>query len=179
VVTGEPLPELVTVGRILSVYGVKGWVKVFSHTDPKEQIFHYDPWYLLSAAGPQKVRLLQGKPQGKGLIACLEGVTDRNGALQMLVGKDVAVPQAVLPKSDGHTFFWRDLVGLRVINRKDEDLGTVVEMLETGANDVMRLVGDDRSIDGRERLLPWVLDEVVLEVDLVNALLRVDWDADF
>lgn len=175
----EQQPELVTVGRILAVYGVKGWVKIFSHTDPKEQIFRYLPWYLLDVGGARQVRLLEGKEHGKGLIACIDGVTDRDGALAELVGKEVAVAQAVLPKSQGDTFYWRDLVGLRVINTKDEDLGVIVEMLETGANDVMRLQGDDKSIDGRERLLPWAPDEVVLEVSLADAVLRVDWDADF
>lgn len=172
-------PELVTVGRILSVYGVKGWVKVFSYTDPKEQIFRYQPWYLVDGADARVITLSDGKPHGKGLVALVEGVNDRDAALAGLVGKEVAVPQAVLPKSQGDTFYWRDLIGLRVINVKDEDLGVIVEMLETGANDVMRLQGDDQSVDGRERLLPWAPQEVVQQVDLAGGTLRVDWDADF
>lgn len=175
----ETGPELVTVGRILSVYGVKGWVKVFSYTDPKEQIFRYLPWFLLGADGAQEITLLEGKPHAKGLVALIDGVADRDAALAGLVGKEVAVLQSVLPKSHGDTFYWRDLVGLRVINEKDEDLGLIVEMLETGANDVMRLQGDDQSVDERERLLPWAPDEVVMEVNLADGKLRVDWDAEF
>lgn len=172
-------PELVKVGRILSVYGLKGWVKVFSHTDPKQQIFNYQPWYLLTPAGAKRVELQRGKPHGKGLVAHIEGITDRNAAMEALVGHDIAVPQEVLPKSEGNTFYWRDLIGLRVVNQQQQDLGKIAEMLETGANDVMRLEGDEHSIDGRERLLPWAPDEVVLEVDLEGAVLRVDWDAEF
>lgn len=173
-------PELVTVGRILSVYGVKGWVKVFSYTDPKEQIFHYRPWYLLTPTGTKRLMpSIEGKTHGKGLIVKVEGVADRTAAEQTLVGCEIAVPQDVLPRSDGDTWYWRDLIGLRVLNEQDQDLGKIVEMLETGANDVMCLRGDEHSIDDRERLLPWAPGEVVKDVDLANAVLRVDWDADF
>lgn len=171
--------ELVTVGRVLAVHGVRGWVKVFSHTEPKEQIFQYRPWYLLTATGPQRFDLAEGRPLGKGLIASLAGVKDRNAAMEFLVGREIAVPQSALPTSGNGTWYWRDLMGLRVRNRQGQDLGVLVEMLETGANDVMRVLGDAASIDERERLLPWAPNDVVLDVKPVEGVLYVDWDADF
>lgn len=173
------MPELVTVGRVLAVHGVRGWVKIYSHTEPKEQIFHYRPWYLLTQAGPEPRDLAEGRPQGKGLVALLEGVKDRNAAMEMLVGREIAVPKSVLPASGGDTWYWRDLIGLRVVNKQGQDLGVIAEMLETGANDVMRVLGDAASVDERERLLPWAPDDVVLEVKPVEGKLHVDWDADF
>lgn len=163
----------------MSVYGVKGWVKVFSHTDPKQTIFDYQPWYLLEPNGPKKITVLEGKTHGKGLVVRIEGASDRNQAIEKLVGREVAVPAAVLPVSSGDTYYWRDLIGSRVVNQEDKDLGVLAEMLETGANDVMRVKADSGSIDDRERLLPWAPGDIVLDINLADAVLRVDWDADF
>ncbi len=172
--------ELVTVGRVLAVYGVKGWVKIYSHTQPMDGIFRYQPCYLLKKRqAPQLLQLSQGKRHGKGLIAHFQGIDDRDVAQQQLVGHDLAVPADVLPQSGGDTWYWRDLIGLRVINQADEDLGVVQRMLETGANDVMQLQGDAQSVDQQQRLLPWLPDQIVIDVDLQGGIIRVDWDADF
>ncbi|MGB1466292.1 MAG: ribosome maturation factor RimM, partial [Alcanivorax nanhaiticus] len=86
---GQQSSELEVVGRILGVHGVQGWVKVFSDTDPRENIQHYQPWHL-KQGGPKSggewkpVKVTGFRPQGKGLIAQLEGITDRNMAAALV-----------------------------------------------------------------------------------------------
>jgi 16S rRNA processing protein RimM len=72
---------------------------------------------------------------------------------------------------DGH-FYWSDLAGLKVVHRDGTELGNVKDMLETGAHDVMVVEGE------QERLIPFVIDEIVLSVDLDERLISVDWEWD-
>ena len=76
-------------------------------------------------------------------------------------------------------FYWRDLIGLRVCHKDGRDLGKLTSMMETGANDVLVVRGDGSSIDTRERLIPWLPDDVVLNVDTAAGVITVDWDTEF
>lgn len=171
--------QVLVVGRIAAVHGVKGWVKVYSYTDPIENIFDYQPWYLQDDGVWKPVKLTGKRRQGKGLVVGLDGVDDRDRAQRNLVGREIAVPRERLPESADGEFYWRDLIGLRVKLEDGRDLGRVAAMMETGANDVLVVRGDGDSLDQRERLLPWVPDQVILDVALERGEMRVDWDPDF
>jgi len=80
----------------------------------------------------------------------------------------------LLPVPAEDEYYWADLVGLAVVNGAGEALGKVAGLIETGANDVLRVLGDD----GVERLLPFV-DAVVLDVDREAGVIRVEWGADW
>ncbi|MEM6640805.1 MAG: ribosome maturation factor RimM [Pseudomonadota bacterium] len=161
--------DRVVVGRVAGVYGVRGWVRVQSYTQPIENLLDYGPW-LLTLRG--EVTLAEGRAHGKGLIARLDGIDDRDAA-GALVGQDISVARDALPATDEGEYYWNDLIGLRVINRDGASLGEVVRLIETGAHDVLVTQGE------RERLIPYALGAVVDEVDLPNGLIRVDWGADF
>lgn len=163
--------DWVELGRIGGAFGVKGWVKVISYTRPREGIFDYPRWHLDDGRGRHPFDLDAGQAQGSGLIARLTGITDRNLA-ETLNGRIVCVPGEALVSSDANEYYWRDLVGLAVINTEGEHLGRVRELMETGANDVLVVEGD------RERLLPFVRT-VVREVDLESGRMIVDWDGDY
>ena len=165
--------RLITLGHINGVMGVKGWVKVFSHTRPREGIFDYGVWHLTRDGVPiQVVKLEQGRSQGKGLVAKLEGVPDRNAALA-LVGLEIQITRDVLPVARAGEYYWADLIGLNVVNLAGDDLGRVDYLIDTGANDVLVTQGQ------RERLIPLVFDQVIKDVDLAAGTLRVDWDSEF
>ncbi len=163
--------EFVTLGRIVGIHGVRGWVKVHSDTRPREEIFDYPVWRLNHAGDQCTVRLVEGRAQAKGLVACLEGYTDRDQA-QTLIGSDIDVAADELPDLEPGQYYWRELEGLRVINRADQELGQVSTLMETGANDVLVVAGE------RERLIPYT-ETVIEQVDLDAGVIRVDWDADF
>lgn len=171
--------DALVVGKVVGAYGIRGWVKVLSFTDPKENIFDYQPWYLKTDKGWVPVKLTAGRVQGKGLVAQLDGETDRNQAEARFLGREIAVPRAVLPTLEPGDYYWRDLIGLRVKTVAGIDLGTVTTLMETGANDVLVVRGDSNSLDRQERLIPWVPDEFVTEVNPGDSFMVVDWDPEF
>lgn len=161
----------ITLGKIVGVFGIKGWVKVFSETRPREQIFSYSPWLLEVNGRTVEVELLDGRQQGKGLIASLKGYPDCDAARQ-LIGADISIYEESLPATGIDEYYWSQLTGLSVVNQQGIELGEVANLFETGANDVMVVKGD------KERLIPFTAF-AVHEVDLDNKKIIVDWDADF
>ncbi|MCF7983546.1 MAG: ribosome maturation factor RimM [Thiohalocapsa sp.] len=160
--------RLIVLGRISGLYGVRGWVRIFSDTDPRENILRYSPWLLDGT--PYEVA--EGKRHGKGLVARVRGFEDRDQAAG-LIGKNIAVRRDQLPPPRADEFYWADLEGLAVVTTEGTDMGRVSHLFETGANDVLVVAGD------RERLIPFVWGDVVKDVDFAQALIRVDWDPDF
>lgn len=160
----------VVLGRITGLYGVKGWVRVYSETEPREGILSYSPWLIGQDLSER--RLLDGRRQGRGVVAHLEGCDDRDQAAELL-GQEIAVWRHQLPPPRPDEFYWIDLEGLTVINRAGVELGLVSHLFATGANDVLVVRGE------RERLIPFVWEQVILEVDFAQRLIRVDWEPDF
>jgi 16S rRNA processing protein RimM len=169
--------ELV-VGAINGVYGIKGWVKVYSYTSPLEQILEYQPWILRKGAKQQLLEISEGKLQGKGVIALPEGFETREDA-ESLIGYEIRVLRDQLPELPEGDFYWYELKSLTVINEADEVLGEVKELIETGANDVLVVISNEASIDDKERLIPLVMDQMVLSIDISAREVRVAWDADW
>ncbi len=182
--------ERVVVGRIAGLYGVRGWVKVFSHTQPRENILNYTPWQLDVDGAWQTRRVVRGRMQGKGVIAQLEGCDDRDKAA-MLVGAEIAIERSQLPPPAAGEYYWSDLIGLAVENREGVALGTVVALMETGANDVLVVraaeevtsaapqYDTEQPVEKTERLIPFVPGVIVTEIDLKARRMVVDWDAEF
>jgi len=168
----EESTSLVTLGAINGVYGVKGWVKVFSFTDPKENILEYKTWKIKKNNQWFTCQLEAGKSHGKGVIAKLEGFDDRD-AVAKLLKSEVMVSRDELPDLPRGEYYWSDLEGLEVVNLQEESLGHVDQMMETGANDVMVVKGDVK------RLIPFVQEIYVKKVDLEKKLLIVDWPEEF
>ena len=163
---------MIILGRISGLFGVKGWVKIYSHTSPRAGILRYKTWYLKRDGGWQEHKLAQGHAQGKGVVARLAGFDDRDRAAS-LIDTEIAVRREQLPKLQPGEYYWTDLEGLRVENLEGVDLGVVSHLFETGANDVLVVKGD------RERLIPYTLGEAVRAVDLREGRILVDWDPDF
>lgn len=161
---------IIALGHILGVHGIRGWVRVFSHTEPREAILDYRPWLLGDDERP--VEPLEGARHGKTVIVRLEGIGDRDEA-ERLVGQTIGVERRDLPELGKGQFYWVDLIGLEVVLKGGESLGTVEDLMTTGAHDVMVVRGD------RERLIPFVLNRTVLGVDFESRRITVDWDADY
>jgi 16S rRNA processing protein RimM len=162
---------LVHFGRITGLFGVQGWVKVFSHARPREAIIDYSPWLVKTAAGLREMVVEDGRAQGKGVVAKLKGVDDRDQASR-LIGADIEIKFSQLPPPSKGEYYWAQLVGLEVVNLAGERLGKVDHLVETGANDVLVVR------NGKERWLP-ATSQVIREVNLETGVMRVDWDADF
>lgn len=165
-------PDIVPVGRISGVYGVRGWVRVFSYTQPRENIINYQPWYLKQGDDWIERRLAEGRQHGKGVVARFADCEDRDKAAAM-IGAEIGIQRSQMPRPEPGQYYWADLIGLRVTNLDGDELGVVDHLIETGANDVLVVHGD------RERLIPFVLEQVVVSVNLEQGEIQLDWDKDF
>ena len=162
----------VTLGRIAGPFGVKGWVKVKSYTEPEEGILRYREWHVdVPRSGRRILRPLEGRRHGHLVVARLEGIDDRDAAAG-LSRCEVSVPRSALPPVAKGEFYRADLVGLEVVTTEGHPLGRLDHFVETPANPVMVVVGE------RERWLPLV-PRHLRSVDLEAGRIEVDWDPDF
>jgi 16S rRNA processing protein RimM len=164
--------QYIVLGQINGLHGVKGWVKVFSHTEPRENILKYRTWFLKRGSVWQPCKVLSGRRQGKTVVVQLEGINDRDQAAALL-GTDIAITRDQLPPPAANEYYWTDLEGLQVSNLAGEELGTVSHLFSTGANDVMVVQG------AKEHLIPFVQGEYIQSIDLEQGRIEVDWDSEF
>lgn len=172
-----PPADIVVLGKIVGAYGLRGAVRVHPFADDPKAWGRMPRWWVgqegMAPEQWRETRLLKCREHGDGLIAELECFPDRD-ASEAARGVLVGAPRAALPATDKDEYYWADLIGLEVCNTHEQSLGHVLGLIETSANDVLR-VGDG---EGKERLLPFVAN-VVLDVDVQGRRIRVDWEADW
>ena len=144
---------------------------MYSYTEPREAVLNYDRWLLSGKNGWQEATVAEGQRHGKTVIVRINGYDDRDQAAG-LIGTEIGVPRDELPEADSDHYYWSDLIGLKVVHHDGTELGSIDSMLETGAHDVMVVKGDT------ERLIPFVMQDVVIGVDLVAKQVNVDWEWD-
>jgi 16S rRNA processing protein RimM len=154
-------------GRVGAPYGIKGWVHVQSFTNPPEKLLKYRSWSLKDSI----FNVVEGRLQGNGLVARLEGIEDRDKAA-LLQGSIISVARSVLPKLRKREFYQADLIGLGVANREGVALGEVSHFVETPGGDVMVVRGEA----AREHWIP-ATKEHLSKVDLAAGQVVVDWPA--
>ena len=167
-------------GKITGAYGIKGWVKIHSYTEPQENFLQFGEWRLKRGGVLEPIEFDAGKRHGKGLVAHIAGVDDRSQA-ESYRGLEIAVPATELPTLDEGDYYWHQLQGLRVWCATGGDrtlLGEVDYLIDTGANDVLVVRACSGSIDDRERLIPYLPGDVVTRVDLEQGMIEVDWYLD-
>jgi 16S rRNA processing protein RimM len=160
--------DIVIVGRVSGVFGTRGWIKIWSHTRPPENILHFEEWLLGAPGEWRETKLVTGREHGSTFIAQIEGLNDREVAAG-LVGKSIAVRRDQLPRIAEDEYYWIELIGMRVVNRDGIELGTVRRCHETGSADVLEVVGS------REHLIPFVRGVYIDAVDRAARSIRVDW----
>lgn len=181
--------DAIEVGRIVDAWGVKGWIKVQPYSADPQALFSSKRWFVLppeekfakprplgAPAWPNLLHVSQAKEHGDVVVAQVQDVVDRSGA-EVLRGARLFVSRASFPAADANEFYWVDLVGLDVVNRAGVALGTVVDLLDTGAHSVLR-VEDKTDAKVVERLIPFV-GAYVDAVDLPGKRVTVDWSADW
>ena len=164
----------IQLGAIQGVFGVKGWLKIFSFCRPKEQIFDYSVWELRTSVGAECYELQEGKLHGNGIVAKLQNINDRDQA-EELKGAEIWVARQEMPELAENEFYWFQLEGLNVVSVDGDALGRVKRMMETGANDVIVVVDADK----QEILIPYIREQVVKHVDLQLKTITVDWQKDY
>jgi 16S rRNA processing protein RimM len=171
--------ELILVGKIGAAYGIKGWFKVNAYTEVPEGIFEYSPWFVTTNGQQQQVSVAEWRRHNKGLIARFDNVNDRNDA-EAWLHSEIHVLANQLPELEDDEFYWRDLNGMQVVTQQGYDLGKVSGLMETGSNDVLVVEANKTDAFGKtERLVPFIQDEVIINVDKEQNTITVDWDPGF
>lgn len=162
--------NLIVMGRFGAPHGVKGWIKIISHSQPQEQILEYSPWKIKIDGRWQDFAFKESQLWSNKLVVLPDFATNRND-VEHLVNVDIAVPRESLPELD-EGFYWSDLVGLKVLDTEGRELGEVASMLATGANDVLVCKREGE----REHMIPFVRPQIVKDVDLEARTVTVDWE---
>lgn len=164
--------SMIVVGKFGAVHGVKGYIRVHSFTDPKENIVEYLPWQVQTTKNKawSPIDISHTQWQGDQLVVQIRGINDRDEA-KRYTNLTIGVDRDQLPviDSEEEAFYWSDLIGLQVVDQNKAILGTVDGYFETGANDVMVVKGE------QEHLIPYI-DDVIQTVDLVAKTITVNWE---
>lgn len=188
----SPLPaDAVELGRFLDAWGVKGWVHIQPHSADTRALFESPEWFLLppearfgrgfsAFTGPVRVRVAEIKVHADGIVARLDGMSDRNGA-ESLKGARIHVPRSSFPPAEEGEYYWVDLIGLEVVNREGVHLGVVRDLLPTGPTSVL-VMEYTETVDGAEktaeRMIPFVA-AYIDDVDLKARRITADWGVDY
>lgn len=162
----------ILVARVVGAFGVRGEVKLQSFTDPLKQVLKYQPWILVHNGQEKEITEVRARETNKGLTVFFPDIDDRDVA-EALTGAEVWVPRSRLPAPKNGEYYWIDLEGMQVNNLEGVDFGKVSHLFNNGANDVMFVQGE------RVRLLPFVMDDYIKNIDFDAQTILVDWEADF
>ena len=167
-----------TLGKLGAAYGLKGWIKIFSFADPAENILSYHFFNILDGKQLREIEIDQCRSQGKAFVGHIKGCDDRDSTVDY-TGKELLVATSALPELESGRFYWHQLKGLTVFNLSGVELGEVSHLIETGANDVLVVKATSTSVDDEERLIPYLMTDVVHEVNLASGIIRLNWEVDY
>ena len=159
------------VGKINGFFGLQGWVKVFSYTNPRTNILNYSPWSIKVDGNFQSIDITSGREQSKTIVAHIQGIDNREDS-QKFIGQDIYINKEQPPEFTQGEYYLYALTGFDVINKDEEQLGTVDYFVETGANDVLVVKGK------KEYWIPYI-EPFLVSIDSKNNKILVDWDKDF
>ena len=183
--------DAVEVGCIVDAWGIQGGIKVKPFSSDPQALFSSRRWFLKPPVGPtpkgaaatlpRLLKVTQAREQGALVVATVQDVSDRNAA-EALRGARIFISRQSFPTAKDGEYYWVDLIGLAVVNREGEPLGTVIDLLDTGVHCVLRIqrpdVPADAKPDEAERLIPFV-DAYVDQVDMAARRITVDWGLDY
>ena len=168
----ETIDQHIVIGRFGRPYGIHGWLVACIESDEKAAIIKYQPWLISTKTGWQNIPIDDVRIHGKKIIVHLQNIDIPEDA-RTYTGKEIAILRNQLPKLNKGEYYWSDLEGLTIINQDNQKLGTVSYLLRTGSNDVIVTSGDKR------RLIPFIFKEVIVNIDLSNQTITVNWDSEF
>jgi 16S rRNA processing protein RimM len=167
--------DWIIVGRFGRVHGIKGFISVNSCTEPPTNILNYQEWQAYINKVWQPMHLLDVEVTDKCILVKVEGFNDRELAMT-LTNCNIRVHKDQLPTLNSGEFYWYELLDLRVINKQGDYFGKVVEIIPTGSNDVLLVQEDGKS---KQHLIPYLQGEFIIEINLKQQYIVVDWDISF
>ncbi|RMX17956.1 ribosome maturation factor RimM [Legionella jordanis] len=168
----DKLADWIVIGRFGRPHGIKGFVTVHSFTEPRDNILQYTDWHAYINKQWQALKIVRVEMTEKSILVRLEGFNEREQAAA-LGNVEIAVSRDQLPNLEEGEYYWHELVGMQVVNQQGILLGVVKEIMPTGSNDVLVVVGEKR------HLIPYLPGQFILDIDSERAVISVDWDVNF
>ncbi len=160
------------VGRFGKSFGVLGWIEVISFTTPSDNILKFTPWLIQKNNRLSEEICIENSRKHAGQMVVKLPNCNSPEEVSQYTNAKIYVWRQQLPKLKDDEFYWSDLLGLEVINKEKINLGIIKDFIATGSNDVLVVVGKKKS------LIPY-LSTVIMQVDLSNKIVHVDWPEDF
>lgn len=162
----------VAMGYIKGVFGIKGWVKIKADTEYVDSLLDYSKWQLRKNQHILTLELESSKIIGDELQIKFKGIDDRDAAMQ-LRGYTIEIAREEFAPTEENEYYWTDLIGMCVQNQNDEILGTVQNLMQTGAHDIL-------VIDGAhgQKLIPFI-EHYIFSVNMSARLIIADWGLDY
>ncbi|MFP3029531.1 MAG: ribosome maturation factor RimM [Arsenophonus sp.] len=170
----------IALGKLGSAYGIRGWLRIFSFTEYTEDIFKYQPWFIQRAGQWWQQLELEGwKHHNQDIIIKIKHIDDRNAA-NLMTNYKIIIDSEQLPELEDNEYYWKDLIGCQVITTKGYSFGYVQNLMETGSNDVLIIKANLKdAFDIKERLIPFLDEQIIKNIDLTSKTIEVDWDPSF
>ncbi|MGP1924130.1 MAG: ribosome maturation factor RimM [Arsenophonus sp. NEOnobi-MAG3] len=170
----------IALGKLGSAHGIRGWLRIFSSTEYTEDIFDYQPWFIQrSCQWWQRLELEGWKQHNKDIIIKIKHIDDRNAA-NLITNYEIIIDSAQLPVLEDNEYYWKDLIGCQVITTKGYSFGFVQDLIETGSNDVLVIKANLKDAFGiKERLIPFLDEQIIKNIDLTTKIIEVDWNPCF
>lgn len=162
----------VVIGRFGRPHGIKGFISIYSFTDPRDNILSYSDWHAFVNNAWQPIKLLSAQANNKNIVAQIEGFSERE-LVARLTNAEIAIHKKQLAPLAAGEYYWHQLIGMHVVDQQGQPFGTVVEIMPTGSNDVLVVQGEKR------HLIPYLPDQFVVSVNDTTRMIVVDWDLDF
>ncbi|VFP87077.1 ribosome maturation factor RimM [Candidatus Erwinia haradaeae] len=163
-----------------STYGVYGWVKVFPSTENPISIFQYQPWFIKKTNRWNILTLEKWKYHNHDIIIKAQGIDNRDAAVAQLTCCEIIMDSTKLPKLKEGEYYWKDIIGCQVMNLKNNILGEVSSIIETGSNDVLIIKTDQKTEQkSKEQLIPFLYQKVIKNINLPARTIHVDWEIEF
>lgn len=171
------LNNLIIIGKFSIPYGIKGWIKLISFSEKKENIFFYKPLYIKNNTIIKKISIKNWEKKCNIFIVKIKNFDSRN-EVDILKKKEILIKNESLPKLKNE-YYWNDIINCKVLNKKNKYLGVVKKILETGSNDVLIIqknIYNKSNIQNQEKMIPFIYKKIIKNVDTVNKIIMVDWN---
>lgn len=164
--------NFIVIGRFGRPHGIKGFVTVYSFTEPRDNIVGYSNWHVCHRDEWRQINIVSAQIHSKSIVVQIEGYPDRESVAE-LTNAEIAVDRSQLDQLGPGEYYWHELIGMAVVGQSGHDFGIVEELMPTGSNDVLVVKGQ------KKHLIPFLTDQFILEVDKNQRIITVDWDVDF
>lgn len=170
----------IILGKIGSASGVQGWLRMFSYTEKKENIFTYYPLFIKKKEfNFYEIKLEDWKKYKNYFLIKINSVKDREIA-KLFVNYEIIVDASNLSVLADGDYYWKDLIDCKVVTKENYNLGKVINLIETGSHDVLVVQSNIKDIFGiNERFIPFINKKIIKKVNITTRIIIVNWNPNF